>query len=114
MTCTADHSPDPRAVGIQRALSPSAMARSDVAPAACSSAMTGARSDARFADQAWLLCCEAFFVSLNLATVSRGQAAAGNGIFAAGDRRPKTCLRDETYAQRHTRDASRPRKTGRK
>ena len=28
------------------------------------------------------------------------RAAAGNGIFAAGDRRPKTCLREETYAQR--------------
>src|SRR6516164_597470 len=28
------------------------------------------------------------------------QAAAGNGIFIVGDRRPKTCLRGETYAQR--------------
>jgi hypothetical protein len=27
--------------------------------------------------------------------------AAGNGIFAPGHRRPKTCLRDETFAQRH-------------
>jgi hypothetical protein len=26
--------------------------------------------------------------------------AAGNGIFVVGDRRPKTCLRDETYEQR--------------
>ena len=26
--------------------------------------------------------------------------SGGNGIFAAGDRRPETCLRDETYAQR--------------
>jgi hypothetical protein len=30
----------------------------------------------------------------------RSQAGAGNGIFVVGDRRPKTCLRDETYAQR--------------
>src|SRR4029077_15838701 len=28
------------------------------------------------------------------------QAAPRNGIFVVGDRRPKTCLRDETYAQR--------------
>jgi hypothetical protein len=32
---------------------------------------------------------------------ARLRAAAGNGIFAAGDRRPKTCLRDETCVQRH-------------
>ena len=42
------------------------------------------------------------------------QAAAGNGIFVVGDRRPKTCLRDETYAQRrksrpHERKKSRPK-----
>jgi hypothetical protein len=42
------------------------------------------------------------------------QAAAGNGIFAAGDRRPKTCLRDETYAQRHKSRPHRSRKTRRK
>ena len=28
----------------------------------------------------------------------RSQAGAGNGIFVVGDRRPKPCLRDETYA----------------
>ena len=32
--------------------------------------------------------------------VSEEMTFAGNGIFAAGDRRPKTCLRDEAYAQR--------------
>jgi hypothetical protein len=36
------------------------------------------------------------------------QAAAGNGIFVAGDRRPKTCLRDETYAQRRKSRPHRP------
>ena len=37
----------------------------------------------------------------NRAVLERtSQAAAGNGIFVVGDRRPKTCLRDETYAQR--------------
>jgi hypothetical protein len=41
-------------------------------------------------------------------------AAAGNGIFAAGDRRPKTCLRDKAYAQRHKSRPHRSRKTGRK
>jgi hypothetical protein len=46
-------------------------------------------------------------------TVSRGQAAAENGIFAAGDRRPKTCLRDETYAQRRKSRPHQSRKTGR-
>jgi hypothetical protein len=37
-TCTADHCPAPRAVGMPRAFNPAAMARSDSAPAACSSA----------------------------------------------------------------------------
>jgi hypothetical protein len=41
------------------------------------------------------------------------QAAAGNGIFATGDRRPKTCLRDETYAQRRKSRPHRSRKAGR-
>ena len=37
----------------------------------------------------------------NRAVLERtSQAAAGNGIFVVGDRRPNTCLRDETYAQR--------------
>lgn len=42
-TCVAVHSP-PRAVSMPRVLSPAAMALSEAAPAACSSAMTGARS----------------------------------------------------------------------
>jgi hypothetical protein len=46
MTWVGDQSP-PRAVGIRRSLSPAAIARSDVAPAACSSAIVGARSAAR-------------------------------------------------------------------
>jgi hypothetical protein len=41
------------------------------------------------------------------------QAAAGNGIFALGDRWPETCLRDETYAQRRKSRPHRSRKTGR-
>ncbi len=46
-TCTADHSPRPRALGMQRSFNAAAMARSDVAPAACISAIVGAMSDAR-------------------------------------------------------------------
>jgi hypothetical protein len=49
MTCVADHWPDPRAVGMPRSLRPSAMAFSDVAPAVCSSSITGAISAARAA-----------------------------------------------------------------
>jgi hypothetical protein len=49
MTCVADHLPAPRAVGMPRSLRPSAMAFSDVAPAACSSSITGAISAARAA-----------------------------------------------------------------
>jgi Protein of unknown function (DUF3551) len=37
-------------------------------------------------------------------------AAAGNGIFVVGDSRPKTCLRDETYAQRRKSRPHRSRK----
>src|SRR5215475_7133928 len=33
------------------------------------------------------------------------QAAAGNGIFVVGDRRPKTCLRDERPMRRDARAA---------
>jgi hypothetical protein len=56
ITCTADQLPCPRAVGMFLAFNPSAMARSDVTPAACSSLTVGARSAAlasalrRFAD----------------------------------------------------------------
>ncbi len=45
ITCVAFHAP-PRAVGIPRSFNPAARARSDVAPAARSSAMMGARSAA--------------------------------------------------------------------
>jgi len=45
-TCTADHFP-PRGVRIPRLLRPAAIWRSDVAPAACRSARTGARSAMR-------------------------------------------------------------------
>jgi hypothetical protein len=45
-TCTADHLP-PRAVGMPCALSPAAMARSDVAPAACKAVIVGPMSVAR-------------------------------------------------------------------
>jgi hypothetical protein len=48
MTCVADHV-SPFAVGILRLFNPAAMARSDVAPLACNSAITGARSAARCA-----------------------------------------------------------------
>jgi hypothetical protein len=34
------------------------------------------------------------------------QAAAGNGIFVVGDRRPKTCLRDEASAADKDRELS--------
>ena len=43
-TCTADHSPPRRAVGMSCSFSPAAMARRVVAPAACSAAIVGARS----------------------------------------------------------------------
>jgi len=42
----------------------------------------------------------AFYADGLRAGVNHFTAAAGNGIFVVGDRRPKTCLRDETYAQR--------------
>jgi hypothetical protein len=42
MTCVAVQAP-PRAVGMPRSLRPAAIARSDVAPAACTSAIAGAR-----------------------------------------------------------------------
>jgi hypothetical protein len=48
-TCTADHAPAPRAVGMPCAFRPSAMARRVVAPAACSALIVGARSAARCA-----------------------------------------------------------------
>jgi hypothetical protein len=35
------------------------------------------------------------------ALTADSQAAAGERIFVVGDRRPKTCLKDEIYAQRH-------------
>ena len=40
-TCTADHLPRPRAVGMPRALRPAAMARKLVAPAACNVLIVG-------------------------------------------------------------------------
>ena len=46
ITCVADHSPSPRAVGMPCALSPYATARRLVFPAACSSFTMGARSAA--------------------------------------------------------------------
>ena len=46
-TCVGDHSPDPRAVGMACAFNPSAMARSDVAPACRNAAMIGTLSAAR-------------------------------------------------------------------
>ena len=45
-TCTADHSPSPRAVGMPCSFSPAEMARRVVAPAACNAAIVGARSAA--------------------------------------------------------------------
>jgi hypothetical protein len=45
MTCVGDQSPL-QAAGIRRSLSPTAMARSEVVPAVCISAMIGARSAA--------------------------------------------------------------------
>src|SRR3974390_1883774 len=53
MTCTADHSPWPRAVGMLRAFRPAAIAYRLVAPAACSFAMIGATSAARCAARSW-------------------------------------------------------------
>jgi hypothetical protein len=47
LTCTADHSPRRLAAGMPRSFSAAAMHRSDLTPAACSSAMVGARSVAR-------------------------------------------------------------------
>jgi hypothetical protein len=48
-TCTADHLPPPRAVGIPRSFKPAAIARSDVEPASRSALMVGAKSTARTA-----------------------------------------------------------------
>src|SRR5450631_3111317 len=53
MTCVAPHEPAPRAVGMPCALSPSAMACSDVAPASCSVLIVGAISVARCAARSW-------------------------------------------------------------
>jgi hypothetical protein len=46
-TCTADHLPCPRAVGMAWSFKPAAMARSDVAPASCSALTVGPMSAAR-------------------------------------------------------------------
>ena len=49
MTCVADQVPVPRAVGMPCSFRPVAMSRNDIAPAACSSVITGLTTEARSA-----------------------------------------------------------------
>jgi hypothetical protein len=53
-------------------------------------------------------------IACAIAWWDNAQAAAGNGIFVVGDRRPETCLRDETCMQRHKSRPHDREKAGRK
>jgi hypothetical protein len=75
MTCVADHTAFPRAVGMPRWFKPSAMARNEGAPAARSSAMTGATFAARSAAKRAFAAFPAFRAAVVLPIAAELRAA---------------------------------------
>jgi hypothetical protein len=73
-TCTADHLPCPRAVGMAWSFKPAAMARSDVAPASCSAlTVAAARALAR--------CCRTAAERARVATETEFNGIGGLPIY---------------------------------